>query len=104
MMTASPTLPPKPEQKQHLEGLKFQLQNSETHHWSFKLLVCLLMSPKTLVCNNFAFERTSETPILHVFMKCGNCITIAARIVPAKVPVMELEREKLAIPSCAKAS
>jgi hypothetical protein len=37
-------------------------------------------------------------------MKCGNCITIAARIVPAKVPVMELEREKLAIPSCAKAS
>jgi hypothetical protein len=104
MMTASPTLPPKPEQKQHLEGLKFQLQNSETHHWSFKLLVCLLISPKTLVCNNFALERTSETPILHVFMKCGNCITIAARIVPAKVPVMEHEREKLAIPSCAKAS
>jgi hypothetical protein len=31
MMTASPTLPPKPEQKQHLESLKFQLQNSETH-------------------------------------------------------------------------
>jgi hypothetical protein len=30
MMTASPTLPPKPEQKQHLEGLKFQLQNSDT--------------------------------------------------------------------------